>query len=160
MLQLKEVLKLQTIIPELLKLKRQLQSNTLTKSLKGNILPSIEYINTSINTYNELANGDDIKMTLNKRKISLKASLEKYSTSFKMLFETGSMNSDLQNALDKYNRSDTKIGFNQLLGTSIWNFVMQDYDQIYRKSIDNSVGFINEQDLFSSSLIEIINCFK
>lgn len=157
MLQLKEVLKLQTIIPELLKLKRQLQSNTLTKSLKGNILPSIEYINTSINTYNELANGDDIRMTLNKRKISLKASLEKYSTSFKMLFETGSMNSDLQNALDKYDRSDTKIGFNQLLGTSIWNFVMQDYDQIYRKSIDNSVGFINEQDLFSSSLIEIIN---
>ena len=155
--QLKEVLKLQTIIPELVKLKTQLQSNSLTKSLKGNILPSINYISDSIKIYDELANGDDMRMTLNKRRVSLKASLEKYSTSFKMLFETGSMDSDLQNALDKYDRSDNKIGFNQLLGTSIWNFVKQDYDQVYRNSIDNSVSFINEQDLFSSSLIEIIN---
>jgi len=156
MVQLKEVLKLQIIIPELQKLKDQLLSNKLTKSLKGSTLPSIPLISELVSAYNELSNGDDSRMTLHKRRNSLEASLEKYSTSFKMLFETGNMESDLQNALDKYERSDVKIGFSQLFSASIWNFVQQDFDLLYRKTIDNSVSFISEQDLFSSSLIEII----
>ena len=80
-----------------------------------------------------------------------------YSTSFRMLFETNSMEGDIQNALDKYNRSDSKIDTNILLNSSVWKFVQQDTKTMYRKVIKNSIGFINEQELFSTSLIEIIN---
>jgi len=155
---LKEVLKLQIIIPELKMLKDQLSSSKITQSLKGKFLPTSSYVNNLINKYLELANGDDVKMTLHIRRTSLESSLDKYSTSFTMLYETGDMTSDIQNALDKYKRSDSEIGFSRLFGgASIWSFVQKDFDLLYREAIANSVGYINEQDLFSSSLIEIIN---
>lgn len=156
--QLKEALKIQTIIPELEKLKENLLSEKLTQSLQGFRLPSINYINKLITDYTTLAEGDDVNMTLYKRKTSIVASLEKYSTSFTMLFETGSMKEDIENAHAKYKRSESKIGFNELLGgKSIMEFAQEKFDIMYRKSIDNAVNYINEQDFFSSSLIEIIS---
>ena len=41
-------------------------------------------------------------------------------------------------------------------GKSIMEFAQEKFDIMYRKSIDNAVNYINEQDFFSSSLIEII----
>lgn len=156
--QLKEALKIQTIIPELEKLKENLLSENSTQSLQGFRLPSIYYVNKLISDYKELSEGDDINMTLYRRKNSLEASLEKYSTSFIMLFETGSMKGDIEYAFDKYKRSESKIGFNELFGgKSIVEFAQEKLEIMYRKSIDNAVNYINEQDFFSSSLIEIID---
>ena len=156
--QLKEALKIQTVIPELVKLKENLTSEKAEQSLDGKILPSLNYINKLINDYKTLITGDDVKMTLYRRKNLLEDSLEKYSTSFTMLFETGNMKSDIDYASDKYNRSESKIGINDLFGgTSILEFAQQKFDLMYRKCIDNSVNYINEQDFFSSSLIEIID---
>ena len=157
MYQMKDALKLQIIIPELIKLKEQLHSERPIKSLNGKRLPSIAFISNMISDCNKLANGDDDLMTLHRRQSELESSLEKYSTSFRMLFETGKMENDIDNALDKYNRSDSKIDSNILFNSSIWNFVQQDNDSMYRKVIKNAVGFINEKELFSTSLIEIIN---
>ena len=156
--QLKEALKIQTIIPELEKLKENLTSEKSVQSLDGYTLPSLNYVNNLINDYKTLTVGDDVKMTLYRRKNLLEDSLEKYSTSFTMLFETGSMKSDIDYATDKYNRSESKIGINELFGgKSIMEFAQQKFDLMYRKCIDNSVGYINEQDFFTSSLIEIID---
>ena len=96
-------------------------------------------------------------LTLHKRKNEINSILNSSSTCYEMLFENIEGESDISQAKSNLYRKGVRPDLKSICNNNIWKFITNDPDFIYSTILKNTSAFVNENEVFSSNLKEILN---
>lgn len=125
-------------------------------------LPALE---TKILHLKDIVNGEgsNALMTLRRRRTELEGILDRFSSSFKMIYLKGDRTSDLDAASQKYIQGNTpKLRLKDIFkGESVWTALNADDVFGYSDLIKNSIDIIKQGEYFEGKgLKNILNNFK
>ena len=155
--------KIHTCIPVLIKLEEDLSaSQNPIKSSSGILLPSEKALNNIIDKIDDVVNKDGQKgnYTFNKRNNELSNVLERFSSCFKVVYTSGSKDTEINMAYNRYIQDSVgKIKFIDITSSdNIYNYFTKTNTDYYNDFVSNSVRFVKSKKLFeNSSLYDIIN---
>lgn len=162
--QLFELAKYNSLILVLKKAKSMLKGNERIP-IKSAALCNLSTLEAKILHFKDLINGEGSNafMTLRRRRTELEGILDRFSSSFKMVYLKGDRASDLDAASQKYVQSNTpKLRLKDIFnGESIWTALNADEDFGFSDLIKNSIGIIKQGEYFEGKgLKSILNNFK
>lgn len=154
------LLKIHLSISILIDLREKINSFDEYLSPSGIELPTLKFISKLTNKINSLINGNDDNpnmLTLHKRKSEINSILNSSSTCYEMLFENREGESDISEAKSNLYRKGIRYDLKSICNNNIWKFITNESDFIYSAILKNTSGFVNENEVFSSNLKEILN---
>jgi hypothetical protein len=162
--QLFELAKYNSLISVLKKAKSMLIGNERIP-IKTASLCNLSTLEAKILHLKDLINGEGSNafMTLRRRSTELEGILDRFSSSFKMVYLKGDRASDLAAASQKYIQSNTpKLRLRDIFsGESIWTALNVDEELGFSELIKNSIGIIKQGEYFEGEgLKNILNNFK
>jgi hypothetical protein len=162
-IELLNMTKIHTCIPVLKKLEQDLASSLNSiKSSSGVILPSEKSLNDIIDKIDYVVNreGDVDNYTFNRRNNELGNVLERFSSCFKVVYTSGSKDTEINQAYDRYiqDSSGKMKFFDIILSDNIYNYFTKTNVEYYTDFVSNSIRFVKNKNLFNNaSLDSIIN---
>jgi|GEM_PF-6421635 len=162
--QLFELAKYNSLIAVLRKIKSMLISNDRIPSRVAHLC-NLLTLEEKILQIKDLINGEGSSsfMTLRRRKTELEGILDRFSSSFKMIYVKGDREQDIEAAQQKYLQSNgLKLRLKEIFsGESIWKSLNANEELAFSEIIKNSVAIIKQGEYFGGqSLKNILNNYR
>lgn len=154
------LLKMHLSVGILSKIQEQINSAEKHLSPRGHELPTLQSLRKTSSKISSLINGNEDSpnmLTIHRRKNEITSILNESSTCYSMLFEGKNASVDIDSAISTLLRKGLSIDLNKMCDNNVWSFISKESDAMYSEILKNSNGFVNENDVISSNLKDILS---